>query len=816
MRLSVERLRWILIAGAVLLVVALGALVGYGRYRAGKLWGNILKNSGATFTHDTNGVTYSQSDGKRTIFTVHAAKAIPKGQGVYVLQKAELTLYGRAPGETDHIYGNEFEYDEKQGIARALGEVDMELHTPASPRAQARPNPPKGQAADGSQTVHVHTSGLVYLRKLDVATTSDVVQFTWGDLQCESHGAEFHPDESTLHLLADVHMSGRVQGQPLDVKASEATLDRTLNVVELSHLVAVSGDRRAKADHAVVYLTNNGVMERAEGTGGVTLVSGTQTVTAERMDAAMSAASRPRTAKLSGGVMMVDSDSQRPMHGSAEAVDASFDAKGAPKQVVATGGVVASVVEQSGKGPGLRREIHGDALTATLVPTGRGSGARLSEVHVVGSARAHGESLVAAKGPPQVKTTEIAADDLRALFGVGPRGQSQMQHVFGAGHTTLEQDAPLGEQQTSAGDTLEIAFAPSANAGNGLEAGKIASAVQTGHVVLHSRAAAKAGAAVPAISTAEGDRATYNGAADALTVTGNAHFNDGVNSLTAAKVTLDQQSGDAEAQGNVVASVESAQKGTPAGAQSVTHVMAASAKFTRAGKLAEFRGSDAQPARLWQGPSQVQAAVLLFDGVRRTMSARPAAAGALIHAVFAGVSAQPGKEGAAAKPGARQAATVLRVASEKMDYADVQREATFAGKVRIEGSLGDVQSQRAVVMLMPETKGSAHVAGQPSPLGGSIDRVVVYGDVRMEQPGRLGTGDQLLYSAATDSFVLTGTPGHPPHVEDAEQGNVTGATLLFQRANQGADSTIVVAGEPPGTSVQGGRVRTETEVKRKN
>jgi lipopolysaccharide export system protein LptA len=88
--------------------------------------------------------------------------------------------------------------------------------------------------------------------------------------------------------------------------------------------------------------------------------------------------------------------------------------------------------------------------------------------------------------------------------------------------------------------------------------------------------------------------------------------------------------------------------------------------------------------------------------------------------------------------------------------------------------------------------------------------------MRMEQPGRLGTGDQLLYSAATDSFVLTGTPGHPPHVEDAEQGNVTGATLLFQRANQGADSTIVVAGEPPGTSVQGGRVRTETEVKRKN
>jgi hypothetical protein len=43
---------------------------------------------------------------------------------------------------------------------------------------------------------------------------------------------------------------------------------------------------------------------------------------------------------------------------------------------------------------------------------------------------------------------------------------------------------------------------------------------------------------------------------------------------------------------------------------------------------------------------------------------------------------------------------------------------------------------------------------------------------------------------------------------DAQQGNVTGATLLFGDAG----STIVVAGDPTAPKGKGGRVRTETHV----
>jgi lipopolysaccharide export system protein LptA len=79
------------------------------------------------------------------------------------------------------------------------------------------------------------------------------------------------------------------------------------------------------------------------------------------------------------------------------------------------------------------------------------------------------------------------------------------------------------------------------------------------------------------------------------------------------------------------------------------------------------------------------------------------------------------------------------------------------------------------------------------------------GAVKVEQPGRTATGEQLLYTAATGEFVLTGTPAHLPHVVDDKQGSITGATLLFHAP----DSTIVVAGEPASR-----RVHTETTIKK--
>jgi lipopolysaccharide export system protein LptA len=289
-----------------------------------------------------------------------------------------------------------------------------------------------------------------------------------------------------------------------------------------------------------------------------------------------------------------------------------------------------------------------------------------------------------------------------------------------------------------------------------------------------------------------------------LTLTGDVHWRSDTGQIAAPTLSVNQRTQDAHAEGGVQATLQN-EPTSP-----VTHILSASADLHHASQLSEFRGTDAQPAKMWQDASQVQAATLLFDGAKHTFTARPATAGTAIHAVLVGTPAAP-------KPGAKaRAAAVIRVASPKMDYNDLQHESTFAGGVTIDGSMGEVKGERAAVFLSPAEKASAEqvkapavkAAAAPTPFSGSLDRVVVLGDVRLDQPGRKANGDELLYTAASGNYVLTGTPAKPPVVVDAQQGSITGTTLLFGDAG----STIVVSGAPV-AGKPGSRVRTETEVR---
>ncbi len=846
MRLSIQRLRWVLLTGALLLVGVLAAYIGYGRYRALQAYRQIIARSGASLTHDSNGVTYSQSVQGRKIFTVRAKTETSLGDGKWALHNAEMLLYNRTGDAADHIYGSEMEYDENQGIARAKGEVFMDLLPPqglanggraatqpaSASKSKAKAKVPAAAKAKpaSEQVIHVRTSGLVYLRKLGVAATDQQVEFSYGGMQCTALGAEFNSGQSTLHLLAHVRMDGLAHGKPLHLTATRADVDRDANVANLINPIMTSEDRSAQMDVAVINLRKDGSIERVQGSNHVVLRSGTQQVTADRLDATLNPQSLPEAGRLSGNVVLVDTDPVRPMHGSSNVVDAVFNAQGAPTRVVGTGTVKLSMVDHRATPQGLARSMDGATIIAHFSPGRRKSSAQLTEMDATGSAHAGGESIAAlAKGevadrtkPQSVKNAQLWADSLRILFTTTTSGKAQPQRLYGTGHTRLQQDAPLGEQETSTGDTVEAAFGP-ARAGTlsaqpDAEALNITSAVQSGHVTIHDRAAAKAGSTEPGpVSTGFADRATYDASTHRLTLLGNAQLEGDNASLMAPTVTLDQNTQDADANGGVQATFENAPTTASQGSTAappggspapLTHVLAASAHFEHAKQIGTFYGTDAHPARMWQNASQVQAAILRFDGVSRTFSARPVKPGTLLHAIFASNPTAP-------KPGhAAQAASIVRVASPKMDYNDLQREATFADGVTIDGTMGEVRGQHAVVFLAPANKPAATMPAasilhtQPDPLNGSIDRVIVYGSVQMEQPGRHGTGEQLLYTAATGNYVLTGTPTDPPHIVDAQQGSVTGATLLFGDAG----STIVVAGDSHMPKAKGGRVRTETHV----
>ncbi len=814
--------------GALLLVVTLTAYIGYGRYRALKTYQQLLQHSGISITHETDGFTYSQSVQGKTIFTIHAARAVQHGEGQWTLHDVVMTFYGRQPGVTDHIYASEVEYDEKLGVARAQGEVHMDLQAPQALTG----NHAEQKKQDDAAPIHVRTSGLVYLRKLGVAATDQPVEFRYGGVQCTARGAEFDTSQSTLRLLAEVHLTGEAHGQPVDMTATRADVDRTANVARLTLPVVSSLGRSARADAATLLLRKDGSIEHAQAGGNVVLRvdtphAGSRQVTAARLDATLNAQTLPQTARLSGGVAMMDSNPLRPMRGSAAQVDALFDAQGAPASMTATGGAKVAMTDLRAPGStpqhGLSRELEAAKIVALFAPAAKGgakTSAQLRQLNASGAARASGESAVTpARGVPSgaLKSTLVAGDELQLEFTPGSKPRPQMLH--GSGHTLLQQDAPLGEQQISTGDTLEMTFAAKQQSkidalpslpSTAPDEFAISRALQSGHVSLRDRAATKPGTNAPAVSTGSAERADYDGATQKLTLTGDAHLNGDNAALTAPTVVMDRLSNVAEAFGGVRATLASASAAAaaPARPSPATHVVSASARFEHESQVAVFRGTDAQPARLWQDASQVQAAELTFDGQHRTFSARPAAAGALVHAVFTGSPSDPARP--VKRPDAKAApSNLVRVAAPKMDYNDVQREAVFSGGVRMDGTLGEVRSQRALVYLTPAGEKKSAGASQPNPMSGSLERVVILGGVQLDQPGRHGTGEQMVYTAATDNFVLTGTPEHRPTVVDAQQGSVTGTTLTFGAAG----STIVVAGEPGSTTAKHSRVRTETEVR---
>ena len=855
MRLSAEKLRWFLLSGAVLLACVVAGIFGLANYRAGQIWRRILARNGVNLRQETNGFTYSQSDGKRTIFTLHATKATPHGNNEWSLSNAVLVLYNK-DGRTDRIYGNQFDYDQNAGVARAVGEVHMDLQAPhaASHGGHTASAPdlsftPGDEAAVDPQIIHIRTSGLVYTRKLGVAATDQAAEFRYGGLTCTSRGAEFDSEQNIVRLLADVHLDGDMRGDPFTLTASHAVLDRSLNQADLQQPYLVSGERNARAAHALLHLHPDGSLETGDGDGNIELHAGTQALRAPRLHGDFGPQNQIRHALFSGGVDFVDRAAERPAQGTARDVDLKFSDTGLLTTALGDGGVNLLTEARAANGSMAQRTVKAQTGLASFAPVGgKSRQVLLQSVHLKGDAVMTGQTPKAGAANA-TDSTEIRADDLLNRFIGGSARQAELQEVVGTGHTQLDQRGSDGQHQLSTGDQLDLRF----SAGNGAGAAasgqvklQLSSATQTGHVVLRSWAAAgptlggkpAAEPGVEKLTVGHAERAVFASDAGTLTMTGGeggrSDVYDGTTQLSAPTIVLHQGSGDGEATGGVIATT-----GGGDGA-AATHIFSARATLLHSADQSRFFGTDLHPARLWQSGSQVEAATLVLDGRQHTLSARPEGGSGLVHAIFANTrpAANPSSRPPSAVPTPARAEKpktptapggqmpeasrdALEVRAAAMDYNDAAHEATFSGKVSLRGPAGDMTGDHGAAFLQAspigvreETTSGAAVAQ----LGGKLERFVLLGDVHLLQPGRTGTGEQLTYTASSELFTLTGLPGNLPHIRDTQQGTVTGTTLLFSSA----DSSIVVSGAPSpkqAASTDGekpakpSRVHTETDLK---
>ena len=821
---TIRRLRWLMVAGALVLVCVLAGYIGYARVMARLRGLKVPKINGLSYDPETDGFVYAPSNGTRKLYEVRASRQIKHKDGNLTLKNVGIELYGKNGERTDHIHGDEFMYDPKAGVITAVGTVFIDLAPP--PPAEGKP-----VKDEESRIIHLKTDGLVFQQKEEFASTENQLEFRAGGMTGTAVGATYDSKAGLVVLRSQVHVSGlrgdaAGNGRPMVLTAAHAELNRDGNVavMEMAKLISAGdrGTQTAMAAHAVVHMAADGTPKHVDANGNVTLISeGRGTVTADRLDMDLNAQGQPSAAHLMDMVRFTNDQESRQEYGKANDARIAFDAQGRPVHAVMTGSVEADLTGKGAQGDSTRW------LGADKVELGLGGGGKEPVVVRSAVATAAGGARMRmvdagvrkdAKGKAfnGILRTNVTADVLTGRFAAGGK-QTQVTGVDGTGRTVVERSlidsagGPMQWHDTGTGDALKMDFRsvpnPDAKARTRTE---LLRAEQRGSVRLVREALAKADPKKPAaagmdVEHAEGDDVAYEVDTQKTTMTGQVKVSDPESALFAERVTFDQNTGDATADGTVrVSYLQQGSTGEP------VHVLASRAAGHKATGITQFFAGPNGDARMWQGGSQVEAPVLDFDRNKKTLLAHGAAGSqaAVVKTVLVDTS-EPKAKPAAAKTATsqkQQGNAPVRLVSREMLYTDSTRQVLFKGQVQANDQDGVLHAQEATVYLAPKDA-AATDQGTPISLGGHVDRIVATGAVEIEQPGRKATGDRLVYTANDRTFVLTGTKAVPPKMVDETQGNVTGAQLRFR---SGDDSVEVLGGDGQE------RVHTETRMKQKD
>ena len=805
---SIRRLRWAMVAGGLLLMIVLTGYIGYARYRLHRAVSSLADRLGVHISQETDHVTYSQTWQGRTVFTLHAAKQIQHQDGKITLKDVGIVLYGKTGDRADRIHGNEFEYDQKNGIMTAVGEVFIDLAPPAKPGETAK-------TEDETKLIHLKTSGLVFHQEDQFAETDNPLDFTVNGMTGTSVGASYDSSKGVVVLRSKVHVSGlRGHGgssdeRPMDLTASHAEMDRDGNVavLESARLVSAgdSGSQTSQAQHAVIHMTPDGSPQHVDANGSVMLTGeGRGTVTSDRLELDLNASGQPRAAHLFGTVRFLNEVDKQAESGKADDARIAFDTQGRPTHALMTGAVEASLLQGESS-----RQLYGDKVELALA----GGGNQPVVVRAATSTAANGARMRLvdpslrkdAKGKVTngTLTTNVKADVLTARFAPASV-KSEVTGVDGAGRTVVERtlvDAGASApewKETGTGDALKVDFRQDAKGRSEMTRAEQRGAVKIVREAAPTKPDASKARAAPEIEHAEGDLAVYDADADRMTMTGSVKVSDAESALFADRVEMNRATGDGDAEGSVrVSYLQQGSTGEP------VHVIAARAIGHKATGVTEFFAAPGGNARMWQGGSTVEAPVLDFDRTKKTVIAH-GVAGSSGQAVKTVLVEEP-KPGAKVKQGG---SGPVRVLSREMVYTDATREVEFRGLVQVNSQDGVMRSQVGTVYLTPkgapgtDTKDTGEMS-----MGGRVDHIIATGAVGLEQPGRKGFGEKLVYTASDQLSVLTGTKTVPPKVVDETQGTVTGASLRFR---SGDDSVEVLSGD----GAQ--KVRTETRMKAKD
>ena len=783
MRFTIERLRALVLAAGVLLIAAVVVFLAIGQWRHRLTRHDLPKRLGIDIQQEANGFTYTQAHRGHTLFKIQASKVVELKQGNALLHKVRIELYGADGSRTDRIEGDDFEYDQQAGTARANGPVEITIRRPG-----ATAGAEKSATGGPGDEIHVKTSGLVFNQESGLANTSEPVEFVLAQGKGSAQGATFDSQQGLLVLDKAVKLDLQRGGEWLRLDASHAEFERDRQAVRLTSSVAHARGDELDCAQATLQFRDDGSASQLDATDGFVVTSATGSrLTAPTGRLQFDEENRPQTALLQGGVTVDAATAQQKLHGEAPTMRLGFTQQGVLRTAHLERGV--KLVRDAESGTGIKAATSRDEWNSAVADlnfrdVGRGQ-LELATVNGTGGVVVRDETRRGQGAPTPFR---MSADTMTGQFGAG----SALTEMTGSGHAEIDQTTATGTRQSTRGDRLVAQFAAGENGGHSqriepaagsLGASRVQSATVEGHVVLTQQPPAGARGSGAAGLRAMADEAVYGGDGGRLRLTGTPRVESDGLQLTARTIDVAQATGEALARGDVKATwmgdaknlgsggagngqaVEAAQLG----GQGPAHAIAAEAHLSQSTGEVELRGG----ARLWQQGNSISAPLIVLNRTNQTLVARTTATTEPVEVVMVSAAGS-----LAAAPGKTPEPSVIRMRGGDLKYSAAERKAVLRGGVlgRVVAESGDMtSSSREVDLILLPPGNHAGKDGAPA----QVDRMRALGQVELTAQGRIGSGEELNYSSDTGRYVLTGTSTRPPRLVDPVRGSVTGEVLIF-------------------------------------
>jgi lipopolysaccharide export system protein LptA len=710
-----KRLRKIFAGGAVFVFVIALGFYLRGIFKPQETIPDTPRNIPSGVEKSATGFNLSKSEGGKTLFTIHAASVQQYKEG------------GRAAlhDVSITVFGrNQDRSDQIYGADFAYDPVAKVVSAEGEVRidleaVSTAATPAAGPAEETRNLIHVKTSALTFNENTGIAQTKAAIEFRVPEGNGSAVGATYDSHGGVLTLKSAVRITS-TGPRKATITGQSATITKNPSRIVMQSAKVEELQRVISADKVTVFMGDDNNIERVVGSGNLHASStGAKAfeINAPEGELEMAGANQARRGILSGGVTFA-SKGNSPAEGKAGKILLTFAADNRLSKARAEDSV------QLKQGPaGKSQALHAVALDLSVK-----DGRRL-------------EKAVTSGGPAEIvrdqapgKTT-ISAGHFETVFN----DQNRPVSLYGTPDAKIVDSVPGKPDRILKSRELTAKFN---------DKGEIISADQTGD--FHYQEGTQ---------TASAERAKYAAAEETIVLSGSPRVidaNQGI-TLTAESIQLNRKSRNAFAQDNVkttYSKMGAQPGGAMLGSADPIHVTGSSATMNSATGVARYT-----KARLWQGPNIVEAPTISFDRTKRSLQAQGGQGGRV-----ASVFVQKDKNGKL---------TPVNVTSDRLSYVDAERRAVFSGNVVVHAQDAMITSATVQVILLPK-KGQAE-----NQSASQLERIEAQGDIKIEQGSRKATGNKLVYTAAEEKMVLTGTPEKLPSIFDAERGQISGDSLTF-------------------------------------